>query len=124
MLLEPLCSNFGCVVCRIVLLKFPKSIGMHNGHEWVPLIRQEKKVYVPVTCQSRIRGSISRQVHTPHTITEWWPSIKIRSNLRKGCTSVTLNDSRQSPLVPFLHDLFLAVDLMFYWIPDIFTVHS
>ncbi|GFY20565.1 hypothetical protein TNCV_211971 [Trichonephila clavipes] len=35
MLLESKCSNSGRVRCRIVLLKFPKSFGMYNGHEWV-----------------------------------------------------------------------------------------
>ncbi|GFW58091.1 uncharacterized protein TNCV_2742371 [Trichonephila clavipes] len=35
-----------------------------------------------------------------------WHSIKICRNLRKGCTSITLNDSRQSSLIPFFHDLF------------------
>ncbi|GFX09376.1 uncharacterized protein TNCV_1887891 [Trichonephila clavipes] len=33
--LEPICSNSGRAECRIVLLKFPKSVRMHNGHEWV-----------------------------------------------------------------------------------------
>ncbi|GFW90185.1 hypothetical protein TNCV_1790061 [Trichonephila clavipes] len=51
-LLEPLCSNSGHVGCRIVLLKLPKFVRMHNGHEWVQVIRQD--AYVPITCQSRI----------------------------------------------------------------------
>ncbi|GFV46099.1 gag-Pol polyprotein [Trichonephila clavipes] len=40
-------SNSGRVGCRIVLLKFPKSVRMHNGHEWVQVIRQD--AYVPFT---------------------------------------------------------------------------
>ncbi|GFX97498.1 hypothetical protein TNCV_2840581 [Trichonephila clavipes] len=45
-LLEPLYSNSGRVGCRIVLLKFPKSVGMRNGQEWVQEIRQD--AYAPV----------------------------------------------------------------------------
>ncbi|GFW87417.1 hypothetical protein TNCV_1267901 [Trichonephila clavipes] len=33
--------------CRIALLEFPKSVRMHNGHEWVQMIRHD--AYVPVT---------------------------------------------------------------------------
>ncbi|GFV24870.1 uncharacterized protein TNCV_883381 [Trichonephila clavipes] len=67
-LLELLCSNSGRVGCRIVLLKFPKFTGMHNGHEWVQLIRQD--AYVPVRIVLRcIRGPILCQLHMPHTIT-------------------------------------------------------
>ncbi|GFW38699.1 hypothetical protein TNCV_3880661 [Trichonephila clavipes] len=51
-LLEPICSNSGRAGYRIVLPKFPMSVGMYNAHEWVPVIRQD--AYVPVTCQSRI----------------------------------------------------------------------
>ncbi|GFV93963.1 hypothetical protein TNCV_3573161 [Trichonephila clavipes] len=51
-LLEPFCSNSERVGCRIVLLKFPQSVGMHNRHERVQGIRQD--AYVPVTCHSRI----------------------------------------------------------------------
>ncbi|PRD27905.1 UNVERIFIED_CONTAM: hypothetical protein NCL1_34034 [Trichonephila clavipes] len=40
-LLEHLCSNSGRVGCRIVLLKFPKSAGMRNEHEWMQVIRQD-----------------------------------------------------------------------------------
>ncbi|GFW01610.1 hypothetical protein TNCV_4085251 [Trichonephila clavipes] len=50
--LEPLSNNSGRVGCRIILLKFPKSVGTNNGDEWVQEIRQD--VYVPVTCQNRI----------------------------------------------------------------------
>ncbi|GFW70435.1 hypothetical protein TNCV_4915551 [Trichonephila clavipes] len=46
-LLEPPCNNSGRVGCRIVLLKFPKSVGMQKGQEWVQVIRQN--AYVPVT---------------------------------------------------------------------------
>ncbi|GFV98595.1 hypothetical protein TNCV_1452811 [Trichonephila clavipes] len=68
-LLEPICSNSGRVGCRIVLLKFPKSVGMHYLHEWVKVIGQN--AYAPVKVVSRrIRSPISRQLHTPHTITE------------------------------------------------------
>ncbi|GFU67762.1 uncharacterized protein TNCV_3134271 [Trichonephila clavipes] len=68
-LLEPLCSNSGRMGCRIVLLKFPKSVGMHNEHEWMQLIRQD--VYVPARVVSKcIKGPISPQMHTSHTITE------------------------------------------------------
>ncbi|GFX48580.1 hypothetical protein TNCV_584771 [Trichonephila clavipes] len=68
-LLEPLCNNSGRVGCRIVLLKFPKSVGMHNGLEWVQEIRQD--TYLPVRFVSRhIRGPISPQLQTPHTITQ------------------------------------------------------
>ncbi|GFW02482.1 hypothetical protein TNCV_2454981 [Trichonephila clavipes] len=38
--------------CRVLLLKFPNWVGMHNRHEWVQVI--SKNAYVPVTCQSRI----------------------------------------------------------------------
>ncbi|GFV62704.1 uncharacterized protein TNCV_901591 [Trichonephila clavipes] len=40
-----------------------------------------------------------------HGDTCWWPSVKNCSNFRKDCTSITLNDSHQSWLVPFSHDL-------------------
>ncbi|GFY24788.1 uncharacterized protein TNCV_2689791 [Trichonephila clavipes] len=49
--------------CRSVQLKSPKFVGMHNGHEWVKLIRQD--AYVPVRVVSRrIRDLVSRQLHT------------------------------------------------------------
>ncbi|GFW00425.1 hypothetical protein TNCV_692641 [Trichonephila clavipes] len=73
-LLEPLCSNSGRVGCRIVLLRLPKIFGMHYNHEWVQVIRQD--VYVDISrrlstvVSRRIRGHISRQLRTPHTITE------------------------------------------------------
>ncbi|GFW19118.1 uncharacterized protein TNCV_254451 [Trichonephila clavipes] len=68
-LLESLCSNSARVGCRIVLLKFPKFVEMHNGYEWVQVIRQD--AYVPFRVESRrIRGPISRQLHTPYTIME------------------------------------------------------
>ncbi|GFU61307.1 hypothetical protein TNCV_5033521 [Trichonephila clavipes] len=40
-LLEPPCFNSRRVECRIVLLKFPKFVEMHNGHEWVQVIRRD-----------------------------------------------------------------------------------
>ncbi|GFX39028.1 hypothetical protein TNCV_3426141 [Trichonephila clavipes] len=51
--LEPICSNSGRVRCRIVPLKFPKSVGKHNGHKWVQVVKQD--AYVPVTYESRIQ---------------------------------------------------------------------
>ncbi|GFX91652.1 hypothetical protein TNCV_3682381 [Trichonephila clavipes] len=51
-LLTPICSNSRRVGRRIVLLKFPKFVGMRNRHEWVQVIRQD--AHVPVTCQIRI----------------------------------------------------------------------
>ncbi|GFW74503.1 hypothetical protein TNCV_2414021 [Trichonephila clavipes] len=51
-LLETLCSNSGRVGCRIVPLRLPKFVGMHNEHECVQVVRQD--AYVPVTCQSSI----------------------------------------------------------------------
>ncbi|GFT31952.1 hypothetical protein TNCV_3468181 [Trichonephila clavipes] len=51
-LMEPLFSNSGRVGCHIVLLKFPKSVGMYNGHEWVQVIRRD--AHMAVTYQSRI----------------------------------------------------------------------
>lgn len=50
--LEPLCSNSGRVWCRFVLLELAKSVGMHNRHEWMQVIRQD--AYVRVTCQSHL----------------------------------------------------------------------
>ena len=50
--LKLLCGNSGRVGSRIVLLELPKSIGMHNKHEWMQVISQD--AYVRVTCQSRI----------------------------------------------------------------------
>ncbi|GFT34340.1 rho-related BTB domain-containing protein 2 [Trichonephila clavipes] len=44
--------------------KILKSVGMHNGHEWVQMIRPVRVIF------RRIRGSLSRQLQTPHTITE------------------------------------------------------
>ena len=70
--LKPLCSNFESVGCGIVLLELSKSVGMHNGHEWMQMISQD--AYVCATCQSRIRSPISLQQHTPHTITELPPA--------------------------------------------------
>ncbi|GFW26771.1 uncharacterized protein TNCV_2851611 [Trichonephila clavipes] len=70
-LLELLCSNSGRVGYRIVLLKLPKSVGMYNGHEWVQVIRQDAYVSVTIRIVSRrIRGPISCQLHTPHSIKE------------------------------------------------------
>ena len=69
--LKPLYSHSGRVECRIVLLKVPKSVGIPNEHEWMQKISQD--AHVCVTCHSsirRIRGPISLQLHTPHTITE------------------------------------------------------
>ncbi|GFX03904.1 uncharacterized protein TNCV_4678091 [Trichonephila clavipes] len=67
-LLEPLCSNSRHVRCRIDLLKFSKSVGRHNGHEWVQVIRQD--AYVPITCQSHIwtyQGAhITPTAHAPY----------------------------------------------------------
>ncbi|GFU39379.1 uncharacterized protein TNCV_1716521 [Trichonephila clavipes] len=49
-LLESICSNSGLVGCRIVLLKFPKYVGMPNGHEWMqdPLINEVVSIPVHV----------------------------------------------------------------------------
>ncbi|GFU08326.1 hypothetical protein TNCV_932321 [Trichonephila clavipes] len=40
-LLGPLLSYSGRVGCYIVMLKFFKSVEMHNGHEWVRYLRKD-----------------------------------------------------------------------------------
>ncbi|GFW37926.1 hypothetical protein TNCV_4631271 [Trichonephila clavipes] len=42
------CSNFGRVGCLIVLLKFPKSVSMHNGYERVQGRWIHEVVSIPV----------------------------------------------------------------------------
>ncbi|GFU40113.1 uncharacterized protein TNCV_3767781 [Trichonephila clavipes] len=68
MLLEQIYCDSGHVGCRNVLLKFPQSVGMNNGNEWVQVIIQD--ACVPVTCQSRIwtyQGShFTPTAHTPY----------------------------------------------------------
>ncbi|GFU72119.1 hypothetical protein TNCV_3858911 [Trichonephila clavipes] len=48
--------------------KIPKSVGMHNGHEWMQDIRQDD--FVHVTCQSRIliclEFHITPTAHAPY----------------------------------------------------------
>ncbi|GFV40180.1 uncharacterized protein TNCV_3953771 [Trichonephila clavipes] len=64
---KELMSDSGRVVSHCPAEIPHKSVGMHNEHEWVQVIRQD--AYVPVRVISRrIKGPISHQLQTPHTI--------------------------------------------------------
>jgi hypothetical protein len=59
------------VGCHIVLLELPKSVGLHNGHEWVQVISQDS--YVRLTCQRYLdvsRVPYHSKLHMSHSITE------------------------------------------------------
>ncbi|GFU88062.1 hypothetical protein TNCV_1336311 [Trichonephila clavipes] len=53
-LLEPICGNSGRVEYRIVLLKFLKSVAMHNRHEWM---QKPKSTVSDVIVKWKHRGS-------------------------------------------------------------------
>ena len=56
--LRPLCGNSGHMGCRTVLLELPKSVRMHNRHEWMQVISQGTYV--------RVTGVISRRIRVPY----------------------------------------------------------
>lgn len=64
-------SNSRRVGCCSILLQSSQTIGMHNDHERLQVIRQD--TYVRATYQSCLqtyKSPLSRQRHTPHTITD------------------------------------------------------